>query len=156
MQQMAHGPSLSRFFKKMKNFKYLSKATLLRNMAQRIKRRAFAESATTNALQGPSDRVSGGDNLTIPSQTCCSMIRLAGIESYKKDRYGRTISTLQLITHDVKLPMLQTASAAAAHAQSETKARNQGVDVGQFNMSIPPCEWRHIRANVTKNAHSKS
>jgi hypothetical protein len=44
----------------MRNFKHLSKATLSRNMDQLIKRSALAESATKNALRGPSVLVSGG------------------------------------------------------------------------------------------------
>lgn len=89
---------------------------------------------------------------------------------HKKDRYGRTIATLMLNTKDVNLAMVQagmawhykqyereqTASAAAAYAQSETQARTQGVGLWQLEMPIPPWEWRHIRANATKNAQSKS
>jgi endonuclease YncB( thermonuclease family) len=89
---------------------------------------------------------------------------------HKKDRYGRTIATLMLNTKEVNLAMLQagmawhykqyereqTASAAAAYAQSETKARTRGVGLWQLEMPIPPWEWRLIRANVTKNAQSKS
>lgn len=89
---------------------------------------------------------------------------------HKKDRYGRTIATLMLNTKDVNLAMVQagmawhykqyereqTTSAAAAYAQSETQARTQGVGLWQLEMPIPPWEWRHIRANATKNAQSKS
>jgi endonuclease YncB( thermonuclease family) len=89
---------------------------------------------------------------------------------HKKDRYGRTIATLMLNTKDVNMAMLQagmawhykqyereqTASAAAAYAQSETKARTQGVGLWQLDMPTPPWEWRHIRANATKNSQSKS
>lgn len=119
----------------MKNFKHLAKATLSRNMDQLIKRRGFAASATTNALHDPSARVSGGDTVTHMSQTCCSKIRLAVIDTpelkwplgreaktllaskviskemqalvTERCRYGRTISTLLLNTRDDKLAMLQ-------------------------------------------------
>ena len=71
---------------------------------------------------------------------------------HKKDRCGRTIATLMLNTKDVNLAMLQagmawhyrqyereqTASAAAAYAQSEPQARPQGVGLRQLELPIPP------------------
>ena len=89
---------------------------------------------------------------------------------HKKDRYGRTIATLMLNTKDVNLAMLKAGMAwhykqyereqskdqASAYSQSEQLARTQGVGLWQLEMPIPPWEWRHIRANATKNAQSKS
>lgn len=88
----------------------------------------------------------------------------------KKDRYGRTIATLMLNTKDVNLAMVQagmawhykqyereqSATDAAAYAQSEAKARTQGVGLWQLVMPIPPWEWRRFRADVMKNAQTRS